>query len=134
MSMNFNEESEKPRFIYKRNPLVEHGFQIFEFQEEKGDYEPVGDYTLIDTSEDPDLTEKKVINIIRIMNEKKDLADLSNLTESRLLFYPVPDNPESSKHKLIFRTYDGKGVSKDNALLTVNKGVLDEQSINRGSV
>jgi hypothetical protein len=61
MVKNFNIESEKPQFIYKRNPLVKHAFQIFMFKDEKGDYEPVGDYTLLDMSEALDLTEKKVM-------------------------------------------------------------------------
>ena len=123
---SFNEEGEKARFIYKRNPLLEHAFQIFEFKAEKKTYEPVGDYTLLDLDEALDLTEKKVVAVVRAMNDKENIPDFSHLTDTRLLFQLVPDNPESLNHKLIFRTYDGTGVSKDNAILTVEKGVLDE--------
>jgi hypothetical protein len=123
----FNDKGEKPTYIYKRNPLVEHSFQIFGYMEEKGDYEPVGDYLLLDTTEDPDLTEKTVMNIVRILNGKQDLMDLTNLTKTRLLFNIVPRKPESDETKVIFRTHDGKGTSEENAVLTLKKGVYDER-------
>ncbi len=132
MSLDFNQESEKPRFIYKRNPLVEHSYQIFGIEDGKSKYEPVGEYTVLDTSEDPELTDKKVSNIVRTMNEREGLMDLSFMTDTRLLFQPVADNPASANHKLIFRTYDGDGISKDNAILSVRKGVLDEGFVQRG--
>jgi hypothetical protein len=121
---NFNEQSEKPKFIYKPNPLVPHSYQIFQFRDEKKGYEPVGDYTLIDTNEPIDITEKKMTNLISIMNEKQKLIDFKNLTKSRILFNIVPDTPESTHEKVIFRTHDGNGVSKENAVLTIEKGVI----------
>ena len=57
---SFNDKGEKPRFMYKRNPLVAHAFQIFEFKDEKKSYEPVGEYTRIDSSEDIEITEKDI--------------------------------------------------------------------------
>ena len=123
---SFNDQGEKPRFLYKRNPLLEHAWQIFEYKEEKADYEPVGDYTLIDTDEPIEITEKKVSNLVTIMNEKEGLIDLSNLTETRILYNIVADTPESDKQKVVFRTYDGDGVSKENAVLEIEKGVLDD--------
>jgi len=128
MEDNFNEQSEKPRFIYKRNPVAAHNFQIFEFKEDKGDYEPVGDYTVIDTSEDPDLTEKKVMNLMILMNGRERLIDVSNLTEERVLFNIVEGNTEENIQKIVFRTYDGEGVSKENAVLVLEKGVLEYET------
>lgn len=125
---NFNDKGEKPRFIYKRNPLTEHAFQIFEFKEDKSAYEPIGDYTLIDLDEDLEITEKKLINLISIMNGKKRLTDFSNLTKRRVLFTIVPETPESEKQKVIFRTYDGDGVSTENAVLEIEKGVFHDES------
>ena len=123
---SFNDKGEKPRFMYKRNPLVAHAFQIFEFKDEKKSYEPVGEYTRIDSSEDIEITEKKVINLIAIMNGKRDLLELGNLTKSRLLYTMVPSGSETDKEeKIIFRAYDGKGVSKENAVLTIEKGVFN---------
>ncbi|MCC7305345.1 MAG: hypothetical protein IT558_03690 [Alphaproteobacteria bacterium] len=123
---NFNQESEKPQFLVKPNPLVPHSWQIFTLKKGKGDYEPVGEYTLIDTSEPTDITEKKMINLSSILNGKKRLIDFTNLTDKRILFNIITDAPEADHEKVVFRTYDGKGVSKENAVLTVEKGVLDE--------
>ena len=127
ISENFQDKGEKTRFIYKRNPLVDHAFQIFEFMEDKGQYEPIGEYTLIDMEEDLDFTEKKLANLVILMNEKKTLMDLSNLTNKRVLYNIITDNPDSETKKVVFRTLDGSGVSKENAILEIDKGVLKDE-------
>ena len=123
---SFNDQGEKPQFIYKRNPLIEHAFQIFMFKTDKQDYEPVGEYTLLDTSEDRDLTEKKVINIISILNGRKNLIDLGKLTNCKVLFTILPKTAEEDPTKIMYRNHDGNGVSEENALLVLEKGVLDD--------
>ncbi len=123
---NFNEESDKPWFIHKQNPLVAHSWQIFEFKTDKMDYEPVGDYVLIDTSEPIDINEKKLINIMTLLNRRTSgHISLNNLTDKRVLFNIVDDGSESGVLKAVFRTYDGKGVSIENAVLTIEKGVFN---------
>lgn len=129
MVQNFNNESTKPQFTYKQNPLVEHAFQVFMFKEDKGDYEPVGEYTLLDLDEDLALTEKKVINIISILNGKDNLMDLGNLTQTQVLFTIVTKKSEEDPTKIIFRNHDGSGPSEENAVLVLEKGVLHESSI-----
>jgi hypothetical protein len=86
----------------------------------------VGDYTLIETSEPIDITEKKLTNLVTIMNGKRALIDFTNLTKQRVLFNIIPIGPESNHQKVIFRTHDGKGVSQENAVLTIEKGVFHE--------
>lgn len=153
MSINFNEKSgegadkadkttedEKPyedvlehekrsgqrtRFVSKPSPMVERAYQIFEYNLEKGDYDHVGDYVLIDKSEKREITEKKVINLMTLLNGKKDLIDLSDLTKKRVLFTLIPETAESIETRMIFKDYDGKGVSKDNAVFTIRKGVFN---------
>ncbi len=125
---SFNESGEKPTFMYKRNLLVPHSWQIFAIRKGKTDYEPVGEYTLLDLSEDTELTEKRLINMVAILNGKRNLMDLSGLTDKRLLFNIVPEKPDSVNQKIIFRTYDGGGVSKENAILVVEKGVFKDES------
>ena len=130
MSLDFNDKGEKPRFIHKRNPLVENAYQVFEFKDYKGVngiYEPVGDYTVLDTNEDPALTEKKVINLLQIMNGKKELMDLKDMTETRLLYNVLPRQNDTDPSKIIFRTYDGEGVSTENAMLVLERGIFDEE-------
>lgn len=123
---SFNEGSEKAEFIYKPNELVPRSFRIFQYKQDKEDYEPVGEYTLLDIGENPEITEKKMVNLISIMNGKKRLVDLSNLTKTRILYNMIPVTPETDRQKVIFRTYDGKGVSTENAVLTIEKGVFPD--------
>jgi hypothetical protein len=132
MVKNFNIESEKPQFIYKRNPLVKHAFQIFMFKDEKGDYEPVGDYTLLDMSEALDLTEKKVINIITLLNGRDNTMDLRNLTQSGFLFNIVPKVSEDDPTKIILRSKDASGTSVENAVMILEKGVFHESRFAKG--
>lgn len=123
---NFNEQGEKSPFIYKKNPLVEHSYQIFQYKKEKQDYEPVGEYVVLDTKEDIEITEKKMINLVAILNGKQGLIDFKNLTNERILYNIVSDTPENINQKVIFRTYDGSGVSRENAVLTIEKGVFHD--------
>lgn len=124
--MDFNEQSEKPQFIYKRNPLNKHSYQIFEWRDDKTDYEPVGDYLLLQTEEAEDLTEKKVMNVVSLLNGRQKLLELGELTKTRVLFNIVPKKDENDPTKIVFRNHDGEGTSEENAILTLEKGVLDE--------
>ncbi len=130
MDMNFNEtfndRGEKARFVYRHNPLIVHSYDIFEYQEDKTSYEPIGEYVLIDIEEPQDITEKKLINMMSLMNGKKNLIDFKSLTDERVLFNIVSEADESSKQKVVFRTYNGQGVSKENAVLTINRGYFDD--------
>jgi hypothetical protein len=124
---NFNEESEKPKFIYRPNQLVPHSWHILYYEEDKKAYEPVGEYTLIETDEPIEITEKKLFNVVAILNHKDyRLLDFNKLTNQRVLFTMVPKTPESNVTKVVLRTYDGNGVSKENAVITFEKGVFDE--------
>jgi len=123
---DFNEESVKPEFIYKKNPLVPHSYQIFQFKDEKSNYEPVGEYTLLDLEESEELTEKRVMNLIAVMNQRKRTIDLSSLTNARTLYTMVEMKHEDTDQKIIFRTHDGAGVSKENAILVIDRGVFHE--------
>lgn len=130
MDMNFNEtfndRGEKARFVYRHNPLIVHSYDIFEYQEDKTSYEPIGEYVLIDIEEPQDITEKKLINMMSLMNGKKNLIDFKSLTDERVLFNIVSEADKSSKQKVVFRTYNGQGVSKENAVLTINRGYFDD--------
>ena len=131
MDSNFNESfqesGEKSGFIYKPNPLVPRSYQIFRYMEEKSDYEPVGEYTVVDTSEEIDITEKKMANLVSILNGRERLIQLGEMTKTRLMFQVVPGDDEDINQKVIFRTYDGDGISKENAVLVIEKGVINEQ-------
>ncbi len=130
MVKNFNIESEKPQFIYKPHSLVKNAFQIFALHEGSSEYEPVGEYTLLDTSEAIDITEKKVMNLVSLLNGRKGLIELGNLTKTRVLFTIVPKSSEEDPTKIVFREHDGNGPSKENAVLILEKGVINESQFN----
>jgi hypothetical protein len=122
--MSDEHNTDKARFISRPNPLADGSYQIFEYKAGKDDYEPVGDYTLIDTAEDPDITAKKMMNLIALMNGKEPLVNFETLTNERVLFSINKDNREDGRQTIVFKTFKGEGVSKDNAVLSIEKGCI----------
>ncbi|MCK5374996.1 MAG: hypothetical protein KAJ40_06910 [Alphaproteobacteria bacterium] len=115
---------ERTRFIYKQSPMTERDYQIHEYDFTKGAYNHVGDYVLINTDEPRNITEKKIANLMSILNKKDDITDLSNLTKTRVLYTIVPEAQAGNQTKIVFKDYDGSSVSKDNAIFTIRKGVF----------
>lgn len=133
MDMKFNDTGEKPQFMYKQQASAESSFEILMFRSKgdagQGEYEVVGDYTVIDEDEDFPLSEKKVKNVISLLNGKDDLAELGNLTKTQVLFTIVPKKSDDDPTKIIFRNHDGEGTSEENAVLTIEKGVLNDSQL-----
>lgn len=123
----FNKKTAKTPFIFRRNPAHAYSYVIMGTDQDTGEYVQAGEYTVIETSEDVDLTEKKIINLVNLLNGDQDLMQLGTLTKTRLLFNIVPGSADSEKTKIIFRTHDGKGVSQENAVLVLEKGVLNDE-------
>ena len=122
---NFNEITAKKPYTYRRHPMHGHSFVILKQQEDESLYEPIGDYTLIDTSEDLGLTEKKVINLVALMNnDDEHLIDLREETNLRTLFYRAPSD-DPNKTCIVFYTFGDKGVSVENAVLSLEEGLED---------
>ena len=134
--MDFNEKSEKPVFIYKPHPEVEGAFQIFGFFDDLQDYDHVGEYVPVDEDISSELTEKITENLIALLNDREEqMFNFGNLTNGRLLFNIVDnkkDDPDDNKYfKIMFRTFDGKGVSEENAVFKIEKGVFYERFIRK---
>ena len=100
-------------YTYRQNPLYERSFLIFK------ENAPVGDYTILDEYEDRSLSEKKVMNLISRMNGSHDLIPLGEATKTRLLFHRKPKLHPGDPSEVVFYSYDGKGVSRENAILTI---------------
>lgn len=127
MKLNdFNDESSHPEFIHKPERHDPHSYQILHFKAEKGIYEISGSYKVLDKTEDPEITEKRIYNLIAVLNDKKRKFDFKNLTNSRTLYTLKPIEAEDRDIQVTFRTYDGNGVSKENAILAIDKGVFDD--------
>ncbi len=108
----------KPNFTYRPNPVLQGSFLICK-KEADGALHPVGDYTLLDREESVALTEKKVMNLITLLNGGSDLMPLGEETKTRLLFHRKPRAEDSARSEVIFYTYSGEGISKENAILTL---------------
>lgn len=113
-TQDFNAESAAPLYGYERSPVNERAFLI---TKNDADHKvPVGDYTVLDREEDLTLSEKKVMNLISLLNGRKRLMELGHETKSRILYNIVSERDEENKTKVLFYKLEEKGVSKENAL------------------
>ena len=113
-----NTQDFQGNFTYRPNPLLARSFLICR-KEQNGAVTPVGDYTVLDETEDFHLSERKVINLVMRLNGETNLVELGEQTRSRLLFHVKP-RPENDPHtEIVFYTQSGKGVSTENAILTM---------------
>lgn len=116
---SFNAEASAPRYTYRRSPVQDRAFMIMKVTEP----EPVavGDYTVLDGSEDLLLSEKKVMNLVSLMNGRKNLMHLGHETHSRVLYNIVSECDEDGKARVIFYHLGAEGVSVENAMLRIEK-------------
>lgn len=108
-------------YTYRRNPFQSGAFQIFQRDGGRED-KLVGDYILLDHLEDEEMTEKKVINLISILNGTA-IIDLSDKTDTRL-HYQRLDKASDGRCRVLFRTYRGEENSEENAIFTYQEGIF----------
>ena len=113
---DFNAEGSAPLYAYTRSPVNDRAFLIVKNRSASAEPVPVGDYTVLDKEEDLSLSEKKVMNLISLLNGRKRLMDLGHETKSRILYNIVSEKDEDNKTKILFYKLENQGVSKENAL------------------
>ena len=113
-----NFQDNQSHFTYRPSPLLERSFLICR-KERRGEVVPVGDYTVLDHSEDFHLSERKVINLVMRLNGENSLVPLGDTTKSRLLFHVKPRPEGEERTEIVFYTQSGQGISKENAILTM---------------
>ncbi len=119
---DFNAEASAPRYAYKRSPVHARAFLILKLQDDVGrEPEMVGDYTLLDAHEDMAFAEKKVINLISLLNGRKNLVQLGHETGTRVLYKIVTEKDDDGKARVIFYNLGKEGVSIENALFRIEK-------------
>lgn len=111
-------------YIYRHSPIQPGAFQIFLSDRMSGRETYCGDYTVLDDTEPPSLSELKMINLMSLLNGKTDLIDLGAQTQSRLMYQRLPDAPDGQK-RVLFRTYNGEGLPEENAILTYYTGDMN---------
>lgn len=109
-------------YTYRRNPYQDGAFQIFQKSHADRADALVGEYILLDHMEERDFTEKKVMNLVSLLNGQ-DIIDLSGQTDVRLYFQKL-DKGEDGRNRVIFRTYKGETISEENAIFTYEEGIF----------
>lgn len=128
MTLNeFNTNTAKALYGYKRHPMQAHAFMITK-KDEDSEYQSIGEYLVLDKTEDHGVSERKLINLVSALNGRKELLDIGQETEQRMLFHAVPRTSPKEKSKIIFYSWqeDG-GVSKENAVLTIEEDIEDDR-------
>ena len=117
---HFNMPSAGPRYVYARSPVQARAFQILKHT--GGAARPVGEYTVLDLNEDSALSEKKVMNLISLLNGRSDLIALGGETHARVLYRVLSENDEDGKVRVLFYHLGNEGVSTENALFRLERG------------
>lgn len=105
-------------FRYEPHPQQDRAFLILD------DSKPVGEYAVIDLEEDLKIAEKKVNNIVLLLNGSTDLVQLGHETQSQMFFHKKPKETPEAKTEIVF--YVRKtGTSKPNAVLNIEGGILE---------
>jgi hypothetical protein len=112
---DFNVEARSPRFGYIPSPVHPRAFQILQYGADAA--RPVGDYTVLDAKEDLSLSEKKVMNLVSLLNDRKALMQLGHETGTRVLYHIVTERDDDNKSRVLFYQLGAEGVSVENALL-----------------
>lgn len=122
-----NTKEQGVNYSWRPHPYLARCYQIVQKNEQNQGFEPVGEYLVLDTAEGPDLSEKKVTNLTSLMNGKtEEVIPLGHLSDKRIYFHRVPKTPDAPKTKVIFMAREKTGVVKENAILLLEQGVMDE--------
>lgn len=121
---DFNGHSEGARYFYARSPISAHSYQILKYPQGMmgGEAVPVGEYTVLDLSEDKNISEKKVINMVSLLNGHGDLIYLGGETHARMLYRVLSECDEEGKVRVLFYHLGNEGVSVENALFRLDRG------------
>lgn len=120
---DFNTEARTPRFTYRRSPVHPRGFQIMCYKPEAGlsDSAPCGEYTVLDATEDLAYAERKVMNLVSLLNGRKQLMQLGHETGTRVLYQVVTECDDDNMTRILFYNLGREGVSIENALLRMER-------------
>ena len=118
---DFNAEAAPATYGYRPSPVSARAFQILKTDENTGDPAVVGDYTVLDQDEDIGFAEKKVMNLISLLNGRKALMELGHETGMRVLYKVLTESDAEGKACIIFYNLGKEGVSIENALFRIEK-------------
>lgn len=116
---DFFNSARRPPYIYRRSPLHNHSFLILRRPGSHFDPEPYATYTVLDRAEDPLISERKVINLVALLNGQK-VAEVGAGSGVRLLHHrPEKACGDKNLRTVVFYALGEDGPSRENALLTL---------------
>lgn len=119
---DFNAEAGTPRYTYRTSPVHPRGYVILKYRDDRtAEPDMVGDYTVLDSNEDSALSEKKVMNLISLLNGRRNLMQLGHETGRRVLYQIVSERDDEDKTRVLFYTLGKAGVSVENAMFRINR-------------
>jgi hypothetical protein len=119
-SQDFNTQSSNVRYSFCPSPVHDRAFLILK-GDGGGNPDIVGDYTVLDVGEDKSLSEKKVMNLISLLNGRKNVMPLGSETRARVLYRIVTDADDDGRSHVLFYHLGNEGVSVENALFRLKK-------------
>lgn len=122
---DFNAEAAPAAYGYRSSPVNPRAFQFTRLDEDAREPAIVGDYTILDKNEDVALAEKKVMNLVSLLNGRKNLMTLGHETNTRVLYKVVTERDADNKTRIMFYNLGKEGVSVENALFRVEKEIYD---------
>lgn len=94
-------------------------FEILFRNSNQNPHEFAGTYRLLNNMEKPEITIKKIHNLLVIMNGNSDIIPFTNLTNSKIIYNLIEKN--NGFVKVVFSEDFGNGVILDNAVLELKK-------------
>jgi hypothetical protein len=120
---DFNAEAAPAAYGYRSSPVNPRAFQFTRLDEDAREPAIVGDYTILDKNEDVALAEKKVMNLVSLLNGRKNLMQLGHETSTRVLYKVVTECDDDGKTRIVFYNLGREGVSVENALFRIEKEI-----------
>ena len=115
----FSSVSDGATFLYRPHEILPDAFEIM--CKTGTAMQTIGEYVVLDKAEDRSLSEKKIINLIALMNGRSEMIDVA-AENQRLYFHVIPRAEDSPRQQIVFRARGLEGVTQENALLTIEKG------------
>lgn len=110
-------------FHFRPHALLPQSYAIF--KKSVADFTMVGEYMVLDRAEDPALSEKKIINLIGLMNGNAAVMDVDAGSGKRLYFQCITNGDDGLRQQIIFRERGMNGVTHENALLLLDGDILN---------
>lgn len=105
--------------LYRPHAMMPQAFEIV--RKAGAAFIPIGQYMVLDPTEDPQISEKKVMNLVSLMNGDDRLIDLGGDHGRRLYFHVVPCDGSAAQRQIVFRERGATGVTAENAILAIDK-------------